>query len=327
MVKLVTLKNGNRDGELAVVSADLTRFKRATTIAPTLQAALDAWQVHAPLLATLYEEVNAEGLHADNRFDPARAMAPMPRAYQWLDGSAFLAHGELMQRAFNLPASEDAARIPLMYQGGSDAFIGPHDDITLESEELALDFEGEFGVIVGDVPMGCNADDALKHVLLVVQINDVSLRALAPREMKTGFGFLQSKPSSSFAPAAVTLDELGAAWRDGRVALPLHVSYNGDKFGSPDGAEMDFSFGDLIAHAARTRPLSAGTIVGSGTVSNRGRAAGSACITERRMIELISEGAARTPFMTYGDRVRMEARTSDGNELFGAIDQQVRRAA
>lgn len=233
-----------------------------------------------------------------------------------------------MERAFNTQPIPDSDTIPLMYQGASDDFLGPHADVPLPSEADGIDFEGEFGVIVGSVPMGATAEQAEQSVRLVVQINDWSLRALGPREMRTGFGFLQAKPSSSFAPVAVTPDELGDAWRDGRVHLRLHVTWNGQRFGEPHGGEMNFSFGQLIAHAARTRRLAPGTIVGSGTVSNVDRAAGSACIAERRVIEMIDLGQAETGFMRFGDRVRMQARFADGTEgPFGAMDQRVVESA
>jgi fumarylacetoacetate (FAA) hydrolase len=261
------------------------------------------------------------------RFDHAKAMAPLPRTFQWCDGSAFLSHGALMQKAFNLEPIDGAEHTPLMYQGAGDDFIGSRDDIPLPSESQGIDFEGEFGVLVDDVPMGCNAEQALNHIKLIVQINDVSLRALAPREMCTGFGFLQAKPSSSFAPLALTSDELGDSWREGRVHLPLQVKWNGQWFGNPHGGAMNFHFGQLIAHAAFTRCLKAGTVIGSGTVSNADRSVGSACIAERRAIEMIELGSAQTTFMHFGDRVQMDVLGADGQSLFGAIDQRVVQSA
>jgi fumarylacetoacetate (FAA) hydrolase len=231
-----------------------------------------------------------------------------------------------MERAFNTPPIPDFETVPVMYQGASDDFLGPHDDVPLPDEGLGIDFEGEFGVVVDKVPMGATPAQALAAVRLVVQLNDWSLRALGPREMKSGFGFLQAKPSTSFAPVAVTPDELGDAWRDGRVHLDLQVEWNGTPFGHPNGREMNFGFGELVAHAARTRRLGAGTIVGSGTVSNADRAVGSACIAERRVIEIIDHGEPRTGFMRFGDRVRMCARGADGDAPFGIIDQRVARA-
>lgn len=316
-MKLATLDDGSRDGRLLVVSRDLTRAVDANGIAATLQAALDNWTLLESDLQRLYQRLNGNAVAGAFDLDPAR------RAWQWLDGSCFLSHGELMQKAFNLEPIEGVERIPLIYQGAGDDFLGPRADIPLPSEAHGIDFEGEFAVLLDEVPMGCPAEQALQHVRLVLQLNDVSLRALAPREMKTGFGFLQAKPASSFAPVAVTPDELGSAWRDGRVHLPLKVEWNGEWFGHPHGGAMHFGFHDLIAHAALTRRLSAGTLIGSGTVSNADRSVGSACIAERRAIETIAHGAPRTAFMHFDDRVRMEARGSKGEVLFGAIDQRV----
>ncbi|WP_028631204.1 fumarylacetoacetate hydrolase family protein [Metapseudomonas resinovorans] len=324
-MKLATLADGSRDGRLLLVSRDLTRAVDASDIAPTLQAAVDQWQrVEAGLLSR-YDALNRGEAAGAFDFDPSRVMAPLPRAWQWLDGSCFLSHGELMQRAFHLDPIEGVETTPLMYQGAGDDFLGARQDIPLPSEAHGIDFEGEFAVLVDEVPMGCTAEQALAHIRLVLQVNDVSLRALAPREMKTGFGFVQAKSSSSFAPVAVTPDELGDAWRDGRVHLPLEVEWNGQWFGHPHGGAMHFGFHQLIAHAALTRRLGAGSILGSGTVSNADRSLGSACIAERRAIEMIEHGAPRTGFMRFGDRVRMEARNADGSPLFGAIDQCVVR--
>jgi fumarylacetoacetate (FAA) hydrolase len=325
-MKLATLKNGSRDGQLVVVSRDMARALDARPVAPTLQQAIENWADAEPRLQALAHQLENGDQGQTFAFDPAQAMAPLPRAYQWCDGSAFLSHGALMQKAFNLDPIEGADRTPLMYQGAGDDFIGAHDDIQLPSESQGIDFEGEFVVLVDDVPMGCSAESALQHIKLILQINDVSLRALAPREMRTGFGFLQAKPSSSFAPLAITPDELGEAWRDGRVNLPLQVQWNGEWFGQPHGAQMNFHFGQLIAHAALTRRLRAGTLIGSGTVSNAERNVGSACIAERRAIEMIEQGAPVTGFMRFGDRVRMDVTGSDGQSLFGAIDQRVVKA-
>lgn len=322
-MKLATLNDGSRDGCLLLVSRDLSRAVKADGIAATLQAALEHWTSVEPALQHRYQQLNAgEAAHAFD-LDIAQLAAPLPRAWQWLDGSCFLSHGELMQKAFNLDPIDGAERIPLMYQGASDDFLGPRADIPLPSEAHGIDFEGEFAVLLDAVPMGCPASRALAHVRLLLQLNDVSLRALAPREMRTGFGFLQAKPASSFAPVAVTPDELGSAWRDGRVHLPLKVEWNGEWFGHPHGGAMHFGFDQLIAHAALTRRLCAGTLIGSGTVSNADRSVGSACIAERRAVEMIEHGQPRTGFMRFGDRVRMEARGADGEVLFGAIDQQV----
>ena len=326
-MKLATLKNGTLDGCLVVVSRDQRRAVAASAIASSLLQALQRWDdVRSPLqhLAEALEAGTAPGV-VD--FDPAACAAPLPRGPQWLDASAFLNHGRLMERAFNTPPIPDFDTVPVMYQGASDDFLGPHDDVPLPSEAHGIDFEGEFGVVCGAVPMGVSPDAALACVRLLVQINDWSLRALGPREMKAGFGFLQAKPSTAFAPIAVTPDELGAAWDGGRVRLKLQVQWNGERFGEPDGSEMNFHFGELIAHAACTRRLTAGTIVGSGTVSNASRAAGSACIAERRVIEKLDGGEIRTPFMAFGDRVRMQACFADGRDgPFGAIDQRVVRA-
>lgn len=324
-MKLATLNNGHKDGRLVVVSRDLRRAADAAAIAPTLLAALEDWNRCETPLRALYERLNEGVAPGDFDFDPQQAAAPLPRAPQWCDGSAFLNHGRLMETAFNMPPIPDFDTVPVMYQGASDDFLGPCEDVPLPDEAQGIDFEGEFGVIVDEVPMACPPELAARHVKLLVQINDVSLRALGPREMKTGFGFLQAKPSSSFAPVAVTPDELGDAWRDAKVHLDLHIELNGAWFGHPNGREMSFGFDRLIAHAASTRRLSAGTVIGSGTVSNAGGKAGSACIAERRAIETIAQGAAKTPFMKFGDRVRMEARMQ-GVPAFGAIDQRVVRA-
>jgi len=325
-MKLATLKNGGRDGALVVVARDLATAARAGAIAPTLQCALEQWDVVQPALQVLYAQLNDGVANAAFAFDPARCEAPLPRAYQWCDASAFLNHGMLMQTAFKAPQIPDTETIPLMYQGGSDDFIGPCDDVPLPDEAQQIDFEGEFGVILGEVAMGVTPEQAEASIRLLVQINDVSLRSMAPREMRSGFGFFQAKPASSFAPVAVTPDELGPAWRDGRVHLPLRVEWNGEWFGHPNGREMNFSFPQLIAHAAATRRLRAGTILGSGTVSNAGGGAGSACITERRAIEMIRDGQPSTGFMRFGDTVRMETRDLQDGPLFGAIEQRIVQA-
>lgn len=318
-MKLATLNNGAPDGALIVVSHDGTRYLPAADIAPTLQAALDQWRTAEPKLTRLAAQLAQGGgeATADVRF-----AAPLPRAWQWLDGSAFASHGALMQQAFGLPPIE--THLPLMYQGMSHEFLGPHDNVPLPGEADGIDFEGEFAVVTDTVPMGIAAADALDHVRLILQLNDWSLRTIAPVEMKTGFGWIQAKPACSVAPFAVTPDELGDAWRDGRVCLDLVVNWNGTPFGRANGAPMSFGFHELIAHAARTRSLPAGTIVGSGTVSNpEYRDVGSSCIAERRGIEIIDHGAPRTDFMRFGDTVHMEARMPDGAILFGAIEQRV----
>ncbi|MCF4998178.1 fumarylacetoacetate hydrolase [Pseudomonas syringae] len=325
-MKLATLKNASRDGQLVIVSRDLKWALSAAPVACTLQQAIENWASVEPRLQALADRLNAGDAQDAFAFDPTQAMAPLPRAYQWCDGSAFLSHGALMQKAFNLDPIEGVEHTPLMYQGAGDDFLGARDDIALPSESQGIDFEGEFVVLVDDVPLGCSAEQALGHIKLILQINDVSLRALAPREMKTGFGFLQAKPSSSFAPLAITPDELGDAWHDGRVQLPLQVTWNGQWFGHPHGGQMTFGFGQLIAHAALTRRLGAGTLIGSGTVSNAERSVGSACIAERRAIEMIEHGAPRTAFMHFGDRVHMDVVGADGQSVFGAIDQCVVKA-
>ena len=323
-MKLASLKGG-KDGRLVVVSRDLQTVVLADAIAPTLLDALERWTECESRLVDLYEQLNAGTAAGAFAFDPAQAAAPLPRAPQWCDGSAFLNHGRLMETAFKMPPIPDMDTIPLMYQGGSDDLLGPQDDLPLPDEAHGIDFEGEYGVIVGPVPLGCSAAAARSRIRLLVQINDVSLRGFGPREMRTGFGFFQAKPSTSFAPVAVTPDELGPAWKDARVHLDLHIEWNGEWFGNPNGGEMSFGFDQLIAHAATTRRLSAGTIIGSGTVSNAGGKKGSACIAERRAIEQIADGAPKTPFMKFGDRVRMESRLGD-QPLFGSIDQRVVQA-
>lgn len=318
-MKLATLPNGTRDGELVVVRRDLERAVAATGIAATMQDALERWtEVCGPLaeLAEALEDKRIAGVPFSG------ALAPLPRAWQWLDGSAFESHGDLMAMVFGMaPAPRDR---PLMYQGVSDRFYSATDDVVFTDIADGIDFEGEYGVIVDEVPMGVSVEQAAKHIRLIVQINDWSLRTLAPIEMKLGFGWIQAKPPCSIAPAAVTPDELGAAWRNGRVALPLRVEWNGALFGAANGEAMGFSFPELVAHAARTRILCAGTIIGSGTVSNPNyREVGSSCIAERRGIEMADLGAPKTPFMVPGDTVRMEARTLADTPLFGAIAQKV----
>ncbi|MBC2668832.1 fumarylacetoacetate hydrolase family protein [Novosphingobium piscinae] len=318
-MRLATRANGTPDGELIVVSADAARCLSAADIAPNLLAAIERWEAVEPMLLARADLVAAG---QGEPLDPALLRAPLPRSWQWLDGSAFATHGELMQVAFGLDPI-DSER-PLMYQGLSDRFLGPHDDVPVPDAALGIDFEGEFGVIVDAVPMGTSAAEAARHIRLLVQINDWSLRAIAPIEMKTGFGWVQAKPACAVAPFACTPDELGGEWRDGRVCCDLAIDWNGARFGRPNGAAMAFSFPELVAHAARTRDLVAGTIIGSGTVSNPDYATvGSACISERRAIEIIAEGNPRTPFMSFGDRVRMEAVTQQGATPFGVIEQTV----
>jgi fumarylacetoacetate (FAA) hydrolase len=323
-MKFATYDDGSTDGRLVVVSADRARAVDASAIASGLLDALQRWrEVEAPL-KRLSEDLDATRAPSAVAFEPKLCLAPLPRAPQWCDGSAFLNHGRLMDLAFNKPPIPDFDTIPVMYQGASDDFLGPCADVPFVSEADGIDFEGEFGVIVAEVPMGTSAQAAADCIRLIVQINDWSLRAIGAYEMPRGFGFLQAKPSTSFAPIAVTPEELGHAWRDDRVAMNLHVARNGERIGSASGAEMAFSFPELIAHAARTRRLRAGTIIGSGTVSNADRAAGSSCLAEKRVIEKLDLGEARTPFLKFGDRVEMEARFADGRAgPFGRIDQKV----
>jgi fumarylacetoacetate (FAA) hydrolase len=304
------------------VSRDNARAAPAQA-ALTLQDALDRWSEVSAALETEYDALNAGRAAQARAFDPAVALAPLPRAWQWLDGSAYDSHGQLMAKVFGVDAKGGSKR-PLMYQGVSDRFLSPCEDVVLPSAEDGIDFEGEFGIITGAVPMGTDSEDSARHIRLVVQINDWSLRRIAPVEMKTGFGWLQCKPRCSMAPVAVTPDELGEAWRDCQVALPLAVDWNGRRFGNAHGYGMAEGFDTLVAHAAYSRDLPAGTVIGSGTVSNQNyREVGSSCIAERRAIETVDEGAPRTPFMAFGDRVRMEARLPDDRPLFGAIDQIV----
>jgi fumarylacetoacetate (FAA) hydrolase len=320
-MRLATLSGTGPDGQLVIVSADLRRALSAESVVPSMQTALENWSAVEPALRSLSDRLTT---HPDTGmpFDPLAARAPLPRAWQWLDASAFPVHGELMARAYGVKAVSDGR--PLMYQGLSDQFLGPADDVPLPSEADGIDFEGEYGVVIDAVPMGISPEAALGHIRLVVQINDWSLRALAPLEMKTGFGWLQSKPACSAAAIAVTPDELGSAWRDGRVHLPLVIDLNGQPFGRANGGAMGFGFHELVAHAARTRRLCAGTIVGSGTIANADHVqVGSSCISERRMIETIERGAPETPFMRFGDQVRMETRDARGAPLFGPIAQRV----
>lgn len=314
-MRLATRHDGSPDGELVAVSSDGARCVAAGPKWPCLRLALENWEQARTDLATLNPE-QGEPL------DPSTCRAPLPRAWQWLDGSVFPTHAKLMQIAFGLDPI-DTER-PLMYQGMSDRFYGPTDDVVLPSQEHGIDFEGEYAVIVDHVPMGTSAADALDHIKLVVQLNDWSLRAIAPVEMKTGFGWVQAKPACSMAPFAVTPDELGEGWQDGRVCLDLEIEWNGRKFGHANGQAMLFGFHELVEHAALSRDLVAGTVVGSGTVSNANYAeVGSSCISEVRAIEMIADGKASTSFMAFGDSVRMEARTSSGSAPFGAIDQRV----
>lgn len=332
-MKLASLKSG-RDGELVVVSTDLKRFVSARDVAATLQAALDDWAVVKPQLESL-----AAGLESGSGGEPFSEVAcasPLPRAYQWADGSAYVNHVELVRKARGAQMPESFWTDPLMYQGGSDSFLGPRDDIPAADEAWGIDLEGEIAVITDDVPMGVTAEEAGDHIRLIMLVNDVSLRGLIPAELGKGFGFFQSKPSSAFSPVCVTPVELGNAWRGNKLHLPLLSTLNDEPFGKPNaGVDMTFDFGQLIAHAARTRPLGAGTIIGSGTVSNKLDGApgkpiseggvGYSCIAEIRMIETIESGAPKTSFLRFGDRVRIEMNDADGKSIFGAIEQTVVR--
>jgi len=323
-MKLATLKDGTRDGQLAVVSRDLKTVAIADAIAPTLQRALDDWQFMAPQLIELYEQLNAGRAPRAFDFDARNCMAPLPRAYQWADGSSYVNHVELVRRARAAQMPESFWHDPLMYQGGSDDFIGPTDDIVVMSEDWGIDFEGEVAVVTDDVAMGASPEQAAGHIRLLMLVNDVSLRNLIPAELAKGFGFLQSKPATAFSPVAVTPDELGPAWRDGRLHLPLRATWNNNLVGQPNaGDDMVFGFPQLVAHLAKTRNVRAGSIVGSGTVSNKDARRGYTCIAEKRALEMIEGGEPTTPFMRFGDNIRLDMRDADGRSIFGAIDQKV----
>lgn len=323
-MKLATLKNGMRDGELVVVSRDLSRCVPVPDLVTTLQGAMDRWEsMEAPLRA-VYRDMNAGARRDARPFDQTQAMSPLPRAYQWADGSAYVNHVELVRKARGAELPESFWTEPLMYQGGSDCFLGPREDIRMESEDWGIDFEAEVAVITGDAPMGLSAAAARDKIRLLMLVNDVSLRNLIPGELAKGFGFLQSKPSSAFSPVAVTPDVLGEDWDGAMVHRPLVTHLNREPFGKVDCAvDMTFDFPTLVAHAAKTRPLCAGTIVGSGTVSNRDRSKGSSCLAEKRMLETIEHGAPKTPFMRFGDQVRIEMFDANDKSIFGAIDQRV----
>jgi len=325
-MKLASLKSGGRDGALVLVSRDLARAVEAREIARTLQTALDDWERCAAPLQALSGRLETGAAAGAFAFDPAAAAAPLPRAYQWADGSAYLHHAELVRKARGASLPQSLYTDPMMYQGGSDGFIGPCDDVLAADEAWGIDLEAEVAVVTGDVPMGIATAAAGVHIRLLMLVNDVSLRNLIPGELAKGFGFFQSKPATAFSPVAVTPDELGAAWDGRTVHLPLESHVNDRLLGRPNaGTDMNFDFPTLIAHAARTRSLAAGTIIGSGTVSNRDPAAGSSCLAERRMIETIEEGQPETPFLRFGDHVRIEMRDAAGRSIFGAIDQKVAR--
>ena len=323
-MKLASFKCDGRDGSLVVVDRELRRAIAVPEIAPHLQAALDDWEQIRPALEAVSQRLNAGAVEMTIAFDLNQLMAPLPRAYQWVDGSAYLDHMARLRQARGgvMPAGYD--NVPLVYQGGSDRFLGPQDAIPLVDEAWGLDFEAELAVVTGDVAMGTPATEAGPSIVLVMLVNDISLRNLIPEELAKGFGFYQSKPASAFSPVAATPDELGDAWDGARAHLELESRVNGELFGRPNaGEDMAFGFPELIAHAARTRDLGAGTIVGSGTVANRDPACGSSCIAERRALETVSEGRPITAYLRPGDRVRIEMLDHDGGSVFGAIDQQV----
>ncbi|HAT8179377.1 TPA: 2-keto-4-pentenoate hydratase [Legionella pneumophila] len=324
-MKLASLKSTrSRDGELCIVNRLLTTAVRVPHIASTLQYALDHWDVVEPKLQMIYQQLNDNQIEETFAFDPELCASPLPRAYQWADGSAYVNHVELVRKARGAEMPADFWTNPLMYQGGSDAFLGPWDPILVSSEAYGIDFESEVAVITDDVPMGIDHINAAHHIKLLMLVNDVSLRNLIPDELAKGFGFFQSKPASSFSPVAITPDELGSCWDGKRVHLPLISHLNEQLFGQPNaGIDMTFSFPELIQHAAKTRFLTAGTIIGSGTVSNLDRSKGSSCIAEKRMLEMIEFGQAKTPFMRFGDRIRIEMLDGQGYSLFGSIDQIV----
>jgi len=323
-LKLATLANGARDGQLLVVSRDLTRAAPVPAIAPTLQAALDDWTRMRPRLEQAALELEDGRATGSFPFDPVRVLSPLPRAHHWVDGSAYVNHVELVRKARGAEMPPSFWTDPLVYQGGSDDFLAPCADVPVPSEEFGIDFEAELAVVTDDVPMGTVASDARRHVQLVMLVNDWSLRNLIPGELAKGFGFYQSKPATSFSPVAVTTDELGDGWDGGRALLPLVSHVNGSLFGCPEaGADMTFDFPRLIEHVTRTRRLGAGAIVGSGTVSNLDRSRGSSCIVERRMLEQLEHGRPVTPFLRFGDRVRIEMLDQSGASIFGAIDQRV----
>ncbi len=335
-MKLATLKDGSRDGQLVVVDNDLERYTPTGAVAGTLQRALDEWAEAEAGLKDIAERLNLGQIEGEP-FDQTACCSPLRRAYQWADGSAYVNHVELVRKARGAEMPESFWTDPLMYQGGSDTFIGPRDTVYLGDTAWGIDFEAEIAVITDDVPMGVSVDDAGSHIKLIMLVNDVSLRGLIPAELGKGFGFFHAKPSSAFSPVTVTPDELGSAWADGKVNLPLLSTLNGELFGKPNaGDDMTFNFHQLIAHAAKTRPLSAGTIIGSGTVSNKGAdgspgkpvsegGLGYSCIAEIRMIETINDGKPATSFMQFGDRIKIEMLNADEQSIFGAIDQDIQK--
>lgn len=325
-MKLGSLKEGGRDGTLIVVSRDLSRAVRATTIAPTLQRALEDWSNTAPRLNALYDALNAGEASDAFDLDMAALAAPLPRAYEFVDGSAYLPHVERVRRARGAEVPESFYVDPLMYQATSAGFLGPRDNVKVVDESYGIDLEAEIVVITDDVPMAVSPERAATHIQLVGLVNDVSLRNLIPAELAKGFGFLQSKPRSALSPVFVTPDELGDAWQSNKVHLPLVTHINGEWFGAPEaGVDMQFDFAQLVAHAAKTRPLQAGTIVGSGTIANEDTSKGASCFAEKRVVETLEHGKPTTPFMSFGDQVRIEMFDAQGKSIFGAIDQRIER--
>ncbi len=326
-MKIASLKSGGRDGTLVVVSRDLSRAVAVPDIAVTLQVALDDWEETAPLLQEVAEHLEEGHVGGEFAFEARKAAAPLPRAFHWVDGSAYVNHVELVRKARGATLPDSFWQDPLVYQGGSDDFLGPCDDIPAGSENYGIDMEAETAVITDDVPMQTLAGQAQKHIKLLMLVNDVSLRNLIPAELAKGFGFYQSKPSTAFSPVAVTPDELGNAFRDGKIHLTLRTFLNGELFGEPEcGVDMTFSYHQLLEHVTRTRRLCAGTIIGSGTISNYDRSKGSSCIAERRMLETLEHGEPQTPFLKFGDTVRIEMTDAEGNSIFGAIEQKIARA-
>ena len=321
-MKLGTLKTKNPDGELVVVSKDNSQFVKVPDIANSFRVAIEDWANCKDRLNKVYEDLNSGELNGET-MDENLFHSPLPRTFQWADGSAFLHHVKLVRMSRNAEMPDRLYEVPLMYQGGGDNFLSPKEDIPQIDFAHGTDFEGEVGIITDYVPMGCSAEEALNKILFCVIINDVSLRGLIPEELKAGFGFFHGKPSSAFAPFAVTPDELGESWNQGRIELPLDVELNGEFFGKANGKEMHFHFGQLIAHASRTRNLMPGTIIGSGTVSNDSTEVGSSCLLERRMIEKINDGVFKTPFMKVGDSVKISMKNSKGENIFGTIEQKV----
>lgn len=321
-MKLATLKDGSRDGRLVVVSRDLTCYVDAGAVAPTMQYAIEHWAAISAPLNAIYDALNGSEVAPKHAFDPSQAMSPLPRTHQFVDASAFLNHGNIMEEAYDLNVKKTPG-IPVLVQRQSDDFLGPRDDYPFPTEADNGDFEGEFAVIVDDIPMGSSPATAESKILLVMILNDVSMRTHLFRELQMGFGFINAKPSTVFGPVAVTPDELGDAWKGGRIHLDMHVSRNGQHFGHPNGAEMDWSFGELLAHLGYNRNLRAGTILGTGTVSNKAyRIVGSACLAERRAVEKIDTGDSTTGFLKFGETLRFEVFDASGASIFGAVEHR-----